>query len=675
MHITKTLRQHASVALPLFVFSAAIPTYATEETDLFDMPLESLMNIEVTSVSKKEEKLSEAASAIYVITQEDIRRGGFTNVPEALRMVPGIHVAQIDSYKWAITSRGFNRQFSNKLLVLIDGRTVYTPLFSGVFWDVQDTVIEDIERIEVIRGPGATLWGANAVNGVINIITKKAKDTQGTLASVGAGYNEEFLGTVRQGGKLENGHYRLYAKRNDRKATETLAGNDAGDDWYKSQVGFRSDWKRDSKLSYTLQGDAYDVGEESRNSLPILTPPFTNVVNDQITAKGFNLLTRFDYEKSATSKYRLQAYIDYTARDTAVLDQQRATYDLDFQHNLTVDDRNEVVWGMGYRYTKDNLNDSAYLNYTPDSDSYDLINIFVQDKFALAPDKLYLTVGAKVEHNDYTSFEPQPSARLSWLVDEQRTVWASVARAIRTPSRAETGLNLVGSSAPAGAFGAGTPASFITQVGGADVTSEKLLTYELGYRYIPNQKVSVDVTTFYNDYEDLRTFEAGAPFVTTRDGFGPHLEIPFLVDNKGYGNSFGIELATNWQVTNDWRLEGSYTFLNMDLDTDIDSSDPFLKPEEGNSPHNMANLRSYWNVSKDVEWDNSIYYVDNLATANVDSYIRLDTRLGYHVADNIELSLIGTNLLDDWHQEFSQGLYGRPSEIGRSIFGKITLRY
>ncbi|MCP5361731.1 MAG: TonB-dependent receptor [Hyphomicrobiales bacterium] len=650
------------------------------EDSYFDLPLEELVDIVVTSVSKKEEKAFEAPAAIYVISQEDIRRSGATNIPEALRLAPGLQVARIDSNKWAISSRGFNRQFSNKLLVLIDGRSVYTPLFSGVYWDVQDTPLEDIERIEVIRGPGATLWGANAVNGVINIITKKAKETQGTLLSAGGGLHEQGFGTLRYGGKLteSNSYYRTYAKYNNFGEFERSNGVDANDSWDMSRAGFRYDSDQRVNDKVTVQGDVY----EGRKDYPLinvptpLSPYSVSYPNETEEFSGGNILTRWEKTVSDTSNTSLQFYYDFIRRDVSLIGQTRSTFDIDFQHDWYVNDRNQIVWGLGYRYITDNLEDSQQINYDVDSRNDMLWSAFLQDKITLKPEELFLTIGSKFERNDYTGFELQPSACLSWLVDDKQTLWSSVSRAVRTPSRNEDDIKLVNLAIPPGTLlGPGTPVSLASQIGNRNIESEEMLAYEIGYRIKPRNELILDFSAFYNEYDNLRTTESPAtPFADLTLPI-PSLVVPLPLANLGYGESYGFEVAANYNISNNWRIYANYTFLTMNLHLDGSSGDTTLQNDEGRSPKNQFHVRSYYNITEDVEWDNLFYYVDNLSTANIDTYMRFDTRIGWDVMDGVNLSLAAQNLFDDQHQEFNESIYSTPSEIGRVIYGKVTWKF
>jgi len=412
----------------------------TDQRDFTELPLEALMEITVSSVAKKEQRLADSAAAIFVITQEDIRRSGVTTIADALRMVPGLEVARIDANKWAISSRGFNSRFAGQMLVLFDGRVVYTPLFSGVFWDRQDTVLEDVERIEMIRGPGAALWGANAVNGVINIITKRADETLGGQVSAGSGTEERAFGSIRYGFELNHqNQMRLYLKHSDRDNLRQTNGSNGNDAWHMTQGGFRLDSELTSQDSLTVQGDLYDgrLGETYSNMLPDY-----RTIDSVTSVFGANILSRWKRSLADSADLSLQIYYDRSQQKMQVIEEKRDTIDLDFQHRFPVGATHEITWGLGYRYSHDSINNSTYVMLTPTSQDTNLFSSFVQDDITLIPDKLHLILGSKFEHNDYTGFEIQPTARLLWTPNRQNSVWLSVSRAVRTPSRGERGFTL-----------------------------------------------------------------------------------------------------------------------------------------------------------------------------------------------------------------------------------------
>jgi iron complex outermembrane receptor protein len=649
-----------------------------QQTDLTTLSLEQLMNIEVTSVAKKAQKVSDAAAAIFVITQEDIRRSGVTSIPDALRLAPGMQVARIDSNKWAISSRGFNGRFANKLLVLMDGRTVYTPAFSGVYWEVQDTLLDDVERIEIIRGPGATLWGANAVNGIINIITKKAWDTQGGLVTAGGGTEERGFGAMRYGARLgDDAFVRVYAKYFNRDGFVDPTGTDTDDDWDVVRGGFRLDWQASEHDTLTLQGDLYNGNASQMLTLPALTAPFSLTVNDDIDFLGVNLLSRWQHTFSSTSDMTVQLYYDRTDREEALfVEESRDTIDLDFQHRFTMGARQEIIWGFGYRYTHDDVTNTFFASITPDSRGNHLFSAFVQDDIILIQDRLRLTLGSKFEHNDYTGFEVQPNARLLWTPHTRHTVWAAVSRAVRTPSRGENDVRFNRLVIPPGTpmLNPGPLPALVALIGDDDFKSEVVLAYELGYRLRPLDRLSVDIAVFFNDYDNLRTVEPGAPFVET-DPAPPHVVVPAIFDNKMHGESYGVELMVDWRPWDWWRMQVTYTYLQLDLDVDRDSLDTGAVEVEGHSPHHQFSFRSSLDLPWALEFDAWLRYVDDLPNLDVGSYVTLDLRLAWRPLKQLELSIVGQNLIASRHLEFVQESFPFPTEIERSVYGKITWRF
>ena len=634
-------------------------------------------NPQIFSLSKKKENAFDAASATYVLSSEDIRRSGATSIPEALRLVPGVQVARMSGNSWAISIRGFDRQFSNKLLVMIDGRTVYTQLFSGVSWDIHDYVMEDIDRIEVIRGPGGTIWGSNAVNGIINIITKSAVRTQGTYVSQIVGNQDKSITEARYGGALNNNKddYRLYVKKAVRDGLDnynTKGSNHDGNS--QDRAGFRYDISSIKDSSISIHGDIFS-GTAS-NYFTTLNNPNKNDKD----SRGANVVVNWDKKLSKQSSFILNSYFDYDQFSTPVLQRSAKTFDVDFQHFYNSSKDNQFIWGLGYRQIADDIEESTMLNgvvpinYSPDRRNDQWFTSFIQEKFGLIPDKLYLTIGSKFEKNDFTGFEYQPNARLAYYPSRKQTVWASVSRAIRTPTRGESDINLKNANSDT-TLNQGSPTYGI----------EQLIAYEVGYRIKPTNKTLIDATAFYNQYSKLRTLEAVGAIQPQAGG----ARIP-IVSNLGHGESQGFEISGKWQVNNDWRMEASYDYLNIDLHISDNSTDRTsiigaadgLQVAEGMSPKNQVKLRSFYNISPKIEFDNILYYVDNLPTAGttfrttgIPSYFRFDTRLGYLPSRNLDLSVGIQNLLDQGHREFKAALYNNQTEIGRTFYVKAVWQY
>lgn len=603
------------------------------------LTVEQLMDIDVTSVSKRPERLFDAASAIQVITTEDVRRSGATSLPEALRLASNLEVAQIDSRQWAITARGFNNVFADKMLVLIDGRSVYTPLYAGVYWDVQDTPLTDLDRIEVISGPGATQWGANAVNGVINIATKSAKDSQGTLVSAGAGSELRLNGLVRHGGQLAPGvFYRAYVKYFDRGDSARPSGNRSNDAWHTVQGGFRIDGDVSPESAYTIQGDAYN------GSIGQVGP-------DNIRVNGANLLGRWARKVSGKAEWKLQAYLDHTHRRIpGSFTQDIETGDLDFQYRFRPNANHDVVWGLGYRVSRDDIVNTPANAFLPPSVTRQLVNIFGQDEAFLVKDRLNLTLGTKVEHNDYTGFEFEPSARIAWTPDRQKTVWGAISRAVRTPSRIDRDL-----------FSPATPPYRIA--GGKHVVSEKLIAYEAGYRVQVDPSVAFSVAAFFSSYDDLRSLE---PLI-------PPAAFPVEASSGLRGWSSGAELTAEWSATSWWRIRGGYTELRVHSEPQPGTVDRSTRDSIARDPNHQLQVRSMIDLGPRWEWDTTVRHVARIGNQGVPDYVELDLRLGWQPAATWDVALVGTNLLHSKHAEFNSPPGRR--EIQRGVFLKTSCRF
>jgi len=629
---------------------------------LMRMEIQDLMNVEVTSVSKKPESLAEAAAAVFVITREDIRRSGVTSIPEALRMAPGIEVARIDANKWAITSRGFNGRFASKMLVLLDGRTLYTPTFSGVFWDVQDTVLEDIDRIEVIRGPGASLWGANAVNGVINIITKQAHETLGGLVSAGGGTSERGFGSARYGVRLNRDtSLRVYAKYLDRDNQVFASGREGSDAWHAVRGGFRLDSALTPQDSLTVQGDIYDQRFSETYYVSQLTGPY----NAGGSAFGANLLSRWTHSVSDDSDFSLQLYYDRTERDHWIMSEKRDTFDGDFQHRFQIGGRHEVLWGLGYHFSRDSARNSEILVLSPSHRGNTLVSAFLQDSVTLVEDRLRLTLGSKFEHNDYTGFEVQPSIRLLWMPHDRHSVWAAVSRAVRTPSRGENDNRLTAFVFAPTSPGIPLPTRIVIQ-GSTALKAEEVIACEAGYRVKAADNLSMDLSTFYNIYHRLSS--TGEPQYSVS---GTSITSLMVLGNNAKATTYGVELSADWVLMEWWRVYPAYTYLQLVSHSTLPNSSGGVF--DGKDPHHQVSLRSQMNLPGNVELDLWLRYVDRLKKLGVGSYVTMDARLGWRPCTNLELSVVGQNLLHTRHGEFTPEMINTvPTQVERSVYGKIT---
>jgi iron complex outermembrane recepter protein len=665
-----TLRHpFAMLLLACATTSAACSEARAASQDLADLSIEELMDESITSVAKKEQRIGQASAAIYVLTGDEILRAGHTTIPEALRMVPGLSVARLDSHSWIITARGFAAQWAGKLLVLVDGRTVYDPFFSGVIWSNQDLPLENLDRIEVIRGPGATLWGANAVNGVINIITKKARDTQGGLVALGAG-NGTHGGTIQYGGRSTNTQYRAYFKYDGYADSAEPPGYDVRDDWRMWRTGFRADWQASAKTAFTVQGDLYTSAVNTLNTATSLQPPHVWQIPNEQDVSGANLVGRWIRTIDERSHASVQLYYDRTDSQQEMFSIRRDIVDIEFQHERALGSRHTIVYGAGYRFAQAAYTDSLFLTYPREHDSMGLANAFLQDEIALAQERLTLSLGSKIEHNEFSGTQLQPSVRLLWSPDHEHSVWTSISRAVRTPNPVETALRV--NYAAFDMDGSGSaPTTLMALVPNPALGSEKLIAYEAGYRVQPNENLFLDVATFVNVYDDLVTLDdAGLTFETNPSP--QHLLIASRYTNKMRGETHGIEVAPSWQVNGWWKMTAAYTWLQMNLRSD--AAGRVGEEQEGDSPRHQLHLRSSLQLPHLLSFDTALCYVDNLPNQRVSSYVRLDMRLGWRPTETLAVSLDGSNLLDERHAEFLS-YAPSPSLVPRSIFGKLTWRF
>ncbi|ELR71123.1 TonB-dependent receptor, plug [Fulvivirga imtechensis AK7] len=601
-------------------------------SDLKKLSLEELMNVEVTLVSGRPKKLHETASAIQVIPNEFIRRSAAARLPEALRLAPNLQVAQSSSHGWAITARGFNgaplssNSMANKLLVMLDGRTIYTPLFAGVFWDIQNVVLEDVDKIEVISGPGGTLWGANAVNGVINIVRKSATDTQGFYVSGSAGTLLNHQIDVRYGGKLgEKMHYRVYGQRMDYNHTYNNDDEDATDSWRMNQAGFRVDYEPSAKNTVTLQGDFYKGSENGPDSSYL---------------DGQNLMIDWKHTISERSDFDLQVYFDRTWRDQPLttFNQQLTTYDIDFSHFFSFGDRHRIVWGVGYRHMRDRINNAApLLEFDPADLNFSFFNVFARDEVGIIPNKVKLIFGAKLSDNYYSGLGFQPSGRISWMPDSDHTVWAAVSHALRSPGRFDADM-------------------VVPFDGKNNFDWEKVTAFEAGHRMLVSKHVNFSLAAFYNKYKDLRSIDLVNTTIT--------------IENNQKASSWGAELSFDSQISKWWRLRGGYTYLNISIDktapTVFDGSDTFesLDADHHFMIQSMMDLPANFFVDVVGRYTSELEASPSLATPE---YFTIDARIAWKY-QQLEFSVSGRNLLDQKLEEFGR------SQIPRNIYGTVTWR-
>lgn len=652
-----------SALITLFMCVPAAGWSQGRPADLSALSLDQLGDIETTTSTRIPTELFKVPAAVFVITQEDIRRSGVTSVPEALRLAPGVQVARIDANKWAIGLRGFGSRLSRAVLVMIDGRAVYTPLFAGTYWEVQDVLLADVDRIEVVLGPGGTLWGANAVNGIVNVITKAAKDTKGLLLASDDGPAEQGA-QFRYGGSGRGGDYRAYGKFFNRDALFHADGSNF-DDWRMSQAGFRADWSMNRNKTLTLQGDAYAGTSGQRTSLTSYQAPFVRSLKGDAKLSGGNLLGRWG-GLVGKSDVKLQWFYDYTYRKEPTFQETRNTVDIDFQHRLPAVRRQQFLWGAGYRLTNGDFRGAPTVRFVPNGRRDQLATWFVQDDIEVHADRVHVTVGSKFEHNDYSGFEAQPSGRVLWTATTRQTVSASITRAVRTPSRVEHDLDVT-------SFVNADPLVFLRVLPNKAFRSERLLAYEMQYRIQPNDSLSLSWSGFLNKHRDLLSVEIGSAFAETEPA-PAHIVVPLVLGNGLHGESYGFELASALDLSRWWRVNGAYSHVHINLTANGDSRDTSTVPStEGSSPRHQVLAHSAMNLPRNMEFDWVFRAVSALPSPKIPAYATSDVRLGWNVAKAMTLALVGQNLHQPHHAEFADG--ATFSEVRRSVHGSVVWRW
>jgi iron complex outermembrane recepter protein len=629
--------------------------------DLENLTLEQLVNVKVTSVAKKETDAFASPAAITVIAQDDIQRNGFTSIPDALRIVPGMDVAQINASQWAVSSRGFNSQFADELLVLVDGRSVYTPAFSGVYWELQDLMMEDLDRIEIIRGPGAALWGDNAVNGVINITTKSASETQGGLISTSYGTDNQSITSMRYGGQLaSNLFFRVYLKYESEDGFLNSMGNRMPDGWDALLGGSRMDWEPNPNDRFTVEGDYVAANLGGSDQVPQLTPPYETTFSGVNQDSDGNLEGRWTHAFSSGSQLTLQTYYDHSVAQTAQILSTVDVYDIDLQDHFAWGDRQDIVLGAGFRDSRDTSPPTFNLIYYPEHSYTTIYNVFAQDNVALVQDRLHLTLGTKIDHTTYGGFDYQPDGRLLWTPSENQTVWMAVSRAVSIPSQLEEASRYNDIVFPT----ASGPA-VVSILGNPNFKPEELLAYQLGYRITPAPNWSFDVAAYYNVYHGVRTNQMGATYFEAAPV--PHLVIPETWENALSGDCYGAEVSAQWKPFDRWLLAASYSWLRLasDLDNSI----------TGDGPQQQFQIHSDLGLTRNINFNSSLYYVGGLPDQSVPSYFRLDIGLNWRLNKSWEIGVFGQNLLHTGTVEYESLQTPALTEIPRSVFGRITFRF
>ncbi len=644
----------------------AAPLWSQEAPkDLTEISLDSLLDMQVTIAGKQAEKVAETAAAVYVVTRDDIDRFGFTSVPEALRMVPGLDVARVSGGIWAITSRGFNARYADKLLVLVDGRSIYSPTFSGVDWSVQDVPIEEIDRIEVIRGPGAALWGTNAVNGVINIITKPAKSTKGGLLVAGSGSEEHGFSSFRWGGDFaKSGAYRFAGKFFDRAPLEdATTGGSSVDKSHFGSANFRSDWGS-GRDQFMISGSLYRgfFGSTAIEAGPLI--PLNTFYNDAAINSGGNVLGLWTRDYSKTSGLSLQFYLQEEDRKDLQLNEHNLTADLDFQYRFSLGSRNKVIWGTAYRENVDHFENGIKVSMTPDRERIHTASVFAQDEVSL-PDHIRLTLGARAEQHSDEANNFQPDLRALWAPSAKHSTWVSASRAFNKVSRIQSDAHILLAMIPTSS----SSDAVLTLDGASNVKEPQVTGFESGYRYKPTTKFYVDLAAFYNVYHRLYTQEPGVPILNT-SGSVPYIQIPLTFANGMGGRTYGTETTLSFAATRRWKINGLYSFLRMQLHLSPGSHDTTSVAAEGQSPRNQFQLRSSYDLVRNIHADSALYFTGGLPGFGIGSYSRLDLALGWHLSETTALSFVVQNALSAAHREFIDTTGSQSTLVRRSAYMK-----
>jgi iron complex outermembrane receptor protein len=654
------------VILLIAAAGAGLRAQAQDEDTLRRLTLEQLLEVEVSTLGRVPETAMRLPASVTVLTGADIRRSGATTLAELLRLAPGVQVARIDGNKWAVGIRGFADRLARGMLVMIDGRAVYSPLFAGTYWELQDTLLEDVDRIEIVRGPGGTLWGANAVNGIVNVITRSAAATRGTVASVAGGSIEHASASVRHGGAVRGGFLRGYAKLAERDGLRHADGSDF-DAWRMGQAGVRGDWTSAAGRHLTLQGDVYTGRLGQRLMVTRYQPPFSTRVDERLSAAGANALVRWRSSAPGAPGLELQAYYDFTARTEVAFEESRHTADVDFQQSLAARGAHRVVWGAGYRLTADDTSSLPIRGFSPASRTDQLLSAFAQDQWTLVADRLELTAGLKVEHNAYTGLEAQPSMRLLWTPAATHAVTLSATRAVRTPSRVElhyTTGSLIDASP-----------RFLRLDPNPAFETEKLFAYEAGYRLRPAGPIYVTLAAFVNHHRDVLSAAIGAEYGET-DALGTRRILPVLFANALHGNSHGVETTVDVRPASWWRLSGSYSGLRVQLTRDrgqVDLSQE--RRNEGGSPRHQGLLHASIDLPLGIDLDAYLRAVSRLPALAIPGYATADVRAAWQVTGRLQLEVVGRDLLDAAHPEYVGAAGAGLTEIPRSLFAGATVRW
>ena len=655
---------------------ASVASAQDQPPDLTQMSLDQLAKMEVTSVSKKEQKLSDTAAAIYVITQQDIRNSAATTIPELLRMAPGLDVAQINGSRWAISARGFGEQYANKMLVLIDGRSVFDTTFPGAVWSKQDLMLEDIERIEVIRGPGATVWGTNAVNGVINIITKSAKDTPGALLTAGVGNQERNFGSARFGGKFGKAtYYRIYSKYSDDGPAGELAGQPAHDSSRSGSGGFRIDTTTSNRSSFILEGKGFINSSGSDEIRLSYVPPYAFPAIGYFNTSGENFMARWTHKSLAGAETTAQISYVHELGNQPGLSVNNDVANIAVQHEMPLGGRHDVVAGVQYDFRTARTTAAAIaastppaLTFNPDDPRFVIAGAFIQDEMLFANGAVRLTAGLRVEHSNLSGMGYQPNTRVLWKVNPAHSIWLSYGLANRSPGPSETSVHL-----DEAAFPGPVGIQVLRFLGNPKVKAEKLHAFEMGYRVQPSKKLSFDVALFYNKYSDLMATEPAQPFFEAGPPF--RIVLPFVNQNSVEGSSFGGEFVAKWVPLRWLHLGAAYSLLELELKQTPASIANTASVIQGQSPRHQLHLDSSINVTRTLWLNTALSFVDHMNYLSLPGYTQVDTKITWRPFESSDFSIGAKNLFNKEHVEFYSVYGGLSTTLGRSVYGKVTWHF
>jgi iron complex outermembrane recepter protein len=668
----------------LIVIAALVPWALAQQAplpsttgSLADSTLEDLMNIEVTSASKKAQRLGSTAASVYVISAEDIRRSGISILPELLRLAPGVQVSRLSSGSWAIGIRGFNDEYSNKLLVLVDGRSVYNEFYAVTFWDTLNVPIDDIERIEVIRGPGAAMWGTNAVNGVINIITKSAQTTKGGSITGGGGSQTMSAESVRYSGEASPGaFYRVGAQNTDYEPFQILASPSPSRGWVNRSADFRLDWDLSTTDSLLISGGIYQSSLGTVVPVATIASPNAAAADDRVDTDGGNVLVRWQHVVSETSSIEVSFSAEHMLRNDPQATASFNTFDAGFQEHMRAGSRHDVIYGVTLRDVTLQTTPTPALQFTPTNDRHYEIALFVQDEIALVPNKLSFIAGVQASEIESLGYAIQPTGRLLWTPSANLSTWIAVSRANRTPSLYDRGLNYYEApvTIPSGSPYIPSFLGIVNVMGNPTNRSETVLAYEAGQRVQANKKISFDVSTFYNVYQHLVSATQGAPVLSFASGT-PYLAIPVYTGNERHGESYGAELATTWNVISRWRLTGGYNWLRVETQSYAGDISVDETRTSSATPHHQWQVRSNFDLTRTIQIDTAFYYTAAMLATGIPQHLRGDLRIGWRPIPKIEFSIGVQDAFEANHLEYESTRFNQTSEVPRNFYGKATWRF